>query len=51
VKTNAASDVAPAWKDRKKLFASLIEQRVSVIGKEEQLKDPSLTAQRILDVA
>jgi NADPH-dependent 2,4-dienoyl-CoA reductase/sulfur reductase-like enzyme len=35
--------------DPRELFASLIERRFPVTGKEEQLKDPSLPLQSILD--
>ena len=44
-----AQIIAGARQDRKELFAGLIERRVSVIGKEEQLKDPNLPVERILD--
>ena len=45
-----AQIIAGARQDRKELFASLIERRVSVIGKEEHLKDPSLAVEGILDL-
>jgi NADPH-dependent 2,4-dienoyl-CoA reductase/sulfur reductase-like enzyme len=45
-----AQIVTGARQERKELFASLIERRISVIGKEEQLKDPSLPVERTLDL-
>jgi len=43
-----AQIITGARQDAKELFAGLIERRVSVLGKEEQLKDPTVALETVL---